>query len=254
MYPILFSVGPISFYSYGILVSIGFFVSVLLLIRLVERASLNLQFLADHFFSLLVFSIVGARFFYIVLFWEEYSFDLWRMFYFWEGGFLVWGGIIFFLILFSYYCRKSKENFPGWLTVLLPPAILWALFESIGSFLDGKNFGVQTSLPWGVQFDNPAMPFAGVSVHPTQLYTAFFLILFYLWLKFKWREGKKTISPSFGYVGVFIYALFQFIIDFLHGDFVPYFFGLRVTQILALLVAIFFLILYLLDRSSKRQV
>lgn len=254
MYPILFSIGPISFYSYGIFVSIGFFIAVLILIRLVEKASLNLQFLADHFFSLLIFSVIGARFIHIISFWGNYSFDPWRMLYFWEGGFMIWGGAIFFLILFSYYCRKSQENFSVWLSAILPSAVLWGFFESVGAFFDGKDFGVQTALPWGVQFDNPSVPFAGVQVHPTQLYAAIFLIFFYLSLKLRWKKGKSAIPAGFGYIGVAIYAIFVFVLDFLHGEFVPYFFGLRVTQLFSLFVAIVFLILYFLNRSEKHQV
>ena len=253
MYPILFSIGPVSFHSYGVIVSIGFFVAALFLIRLTEKASLNLQFVADHFFPFLILSFIGARISYVLLYWEEFSFDLWRILYIWEGGFLLWGGIISFLLVFYYYSKRNKEDFSLWLSVFITPSILWSFFESIGAFLDGRDFGTQTTLPWGVQFDNPAVPFAGVSVHPTQLYCAFFFILFFLWLKMKWRN-KSNVLKMFGYAGIFIYSVFMFLIDFFHGDFIPYFFGLRATQVISLLVAIFFLIHYLLKRSSVKTI
>jgi phosphatidylglycerol:prolipoprotein diacylglycerol transferase len=250
MYPVLFSIGPVSFYSYGILVSIGFFVSVIVLVRIVEKSLLNLQFLADHFFAFLFVPILGARLFYVVLFWEDFSYDFLSVFYIWQGGFSLWGGIVTFLILFSFYAKKAQEDFLQWLNVFLPPAILWAFFESVAAFLDGKDFGTQTTLPWGVQFDNPMMPFAGVSVHPAQLYAAAFFLLFFLLLRVRWSD-VKNIPRGFGYFGVIVYALFQFLLDFFHGDFVPYFFGIRATQVIALSVVIFFSVLYFRERSKR---
>lgn len=251
MHPVLFSIGPISFYSYGILVSVGFFISVILLIRLIEKASLNLQFIADYFFALIIISLIGARLFYIFFYWSEFAYDIWKIFYFWEGGYSVWGGIIAFLSFLYYYSRKNQEDYVLWLSVFVPAGFLWAFFDSVAAFLDGKDFGVQTSLPWGIQFDNPAMPFAGVLIHPTQLYSALFFVIVFFWMRSIWKK-KKDFPRLMGYWGISLYASFMFLIDFLHGDFVPYFFGLKATQAPAILIAILFLVFYLLERRRSK--
>lgn len=248
MYPILFSLGPISFYSYGFVVAVGFFVAILMLTRLIERASLNLQFIADHFFALLIFSLIGARLLYVVLYWDEFSFDIVRIFYLWEGGFIAIGGIIAFLMLFAYFARQNQEDFSRWLDVMVGPAMIWALFEHIASFLSGKSFGLQTHLPWGIQFDNPEMPYAGIPVHPTQIYAALIALIIFVWVRTAW---SRTIRPSgIGYVAFSSYLLGVLIIEFLRGDFVPIYFGLRATQILELLLAVLFLTIYFRSRKA----
>jgi phosphatidylglycerol:prolipoprotein diacylglycerol transferase len=252
MYPILLSFGPVTIHTYAVVLALGFFVAVYYLVKLIERASLNLQFLTDHFFSLVIFSLIGARLLYVLFYYPEFSIDFVSMLYIWDGGLIGWGGILAFMSLYYIFCLRNQENFSRWLDVLIIPALVWGIFESVAAFLSGESFGIQTSLPWGIQFDNPSMPFAGIPVHPVQIYSMIFLMFFVLWLYSQW--SNKTRLPYLGYLSVSLYAFYDFFIEFLRGDYMPTVIGLRMTQIIALGVAIFFFLMYIKKRKEKRLI
>ena len=74
-----------------------------------------------------------------------------------------------------------------------PAAALAFGLIQIGEFLSGTgDFGLPTSLPWGVTFPEAFSP-VGARIHPLQLYTAGFWLLLALSL---WRLSRKQHAPG----------------------------------------------------------
>ncbi|MDP3975966.1 MAG: prolipoprotein diacylglyceryl transferase, partial [bacterium] len=183
MYPILFQFeipftdfGVISVFFHGILTALGFVIAVLWFLRHAQNQHLHLEFFLDHFFALLFWGVVGARLGYVYLFFVRYQHDPMTMLYLWDGGFLLWSGIIFFLLALLYFTARQKEKIGQWMDVLVPASILAMLFESIGAFLGGNNYGKPTELPWGISFENAEVPYT-IPIHPVQLYLFFSLLI-----------------------------------------------------------------------------
>ncbi|HEC20929.1 MAG TPA: hypothetical protein ENI70_00240, partial [Candidatus Peregrinibacteria bacterium] len=215
MYPVLFSIGSISFYSYGIFVSLGFLLAVFLLIRLVHEKNLDLSFISDHFFSLLIFPLLLGRLLYVLIFWSAYGGNLLRILYVWEGGFVLWGGVAGFLLALLFHIRRSKENFNKWIDVVMIALSGGLFLESLGAFFAGKGYGKPTDLFWGMIFENTEIPYA-IPIHPVQLYMAIFLFGLFVFLMSLMRRKEK--DGVIGLLGLFLYALFSFLTEFWRGD------------------------------------
>ena len=89
----------------------------------------------------------------------------------------------------------------------------------IGCFCGGCCFGLPTTLPWGVKFPlfgSQVHPYAGVFVHPTQIYEsvldlANFVVLFCLWRK------RKFPGQVFAFY-LINYGLIRFLLEYLRND------------------------------------
>jgi prolipoprotein diacylglyceryltransferase len=104
------------------------------------------------------------------------------------------------------------------------PLALGMCIGRVGCFLTGlpdHTYGIQTSLPWGVNFGD------GVPRHPTQLYEIVFLLALAaaLWLRMRrpWVDGAIFRMFMLGYLG------FRFAVEFIKPRFTGYL-GLSAIQ------------------------
>lgn len=228
--------GPLSIFTHGILSAIGFLVGIWWFMKRAQKNHLHLEFLADHFFSLLAWSIIGARLGYIFVFATRYTENPLHVLYVWDGGFLAWAGILAFLVALFYHCQKQKERIGQWLDVIVPAGVIASAFDSLGAFFGGDAYGIATELPWGIMYENPRVPFT-IPIHPVQLYHLGFLILLMIFFRILHR---RHLRESFiGLLGLMLFALGTFFTEYFRGDEMLLYFGHRFTQILQLGIAIF---------------
>lgn len=237
MYPILLQMGPITIYSLWVLLAIGFFSALLIINKLVKKNRLKLQFLADHSLVIFLGGLVLARVVQVIrnydLFFYEISLNSFlQIFYIWDKELSVWGGILGIILTLLYFCHKMHEDKWKWLDVISVSLLGALAFGNIGAFLDGRNFGRETDLPWGVIIENSLY---AVPIHPVQLYAAIYcgLLAGILYKLFNHKIGKKAGNISIIALGS--YSFFHFLEGFLRGDESYMFLGLREAQIYALL-------------------
>ena len=135
--------------------------------------------------------LVGAKLYHVLeapkelfadprLFISQYGFA-------WFGGFL--GGVIAFVILSRYYRVPLLEVFDA----ASPAAALGYGLGRIGCLLSGDgDYGIATSLPWGMSFPNGTVP-TTEHVHPTPIYELIVAIVIFWWL---WRIGERQVRAS----------------------------------------------------------
>jgi phosphatidylglycerol---prolipoprotein diacylglyceryl transferase len=238
LYSVLFQIGSISIFSYGLITAIGFLIGVYYFVKLAIKHKAHLEFISDHFFILIISALIGARLAYAYAFWEIYSGNILTVFYFWEASYLLWGGVIGFLVVFGSYCWKQKEDIDSWLDILIPAFTVSLIFESVAKFLDGSAYGKPTEFPLGVTFETTTVPYT-IPIHPTQLYLAGILIILllfiYPWLKKKY-PGREGVV---GWGGLTMLSISSFVIEFFRGDEMEMILGLRWTQVLEFLVIAF---------------
>ncbi|NTV74966.1 MAG: prolipoprotein diacylglyceryl transferase [Holophaga sp.] len=177
MHPILFKIGSFPVGTYGLILTVGFFLALALAQRLGRGDGIPSEGLADLAVSLLLGGIIGAKLLMIIvdLFSGVPPAQIFDLGYLRAGG-AIHGGVIGGLAVFFWRMRKLKLPLAGTLDALTPAVALGQAIGRLGCFAAGCCYGTECHLPWAVTFTNPdAQWLSGtplhMPVHPVQLYT-----------------------------------------------------------------------------------
>ena len=66
MYPELLKIGSFTIYTYGVLVALGFFIGIQYVIKY-SKNLIDKQQMYDFLFYVIIFGIIGARLFYVLI-------------------------------------------------------------------------------------------------------------------------------------------------------------------------------------------
>lgn len=240
MHPIIFQNNSITIYTFWIFFGFAMIAGTYAIIKLAKLNNLKIQFLSDNAISLILVSILGARIISIAQNYQNYFYEISSQsilstLYIWDKGLNAWGGIIAFLIYFYFLCKKNEQNFLKWMDVLTPSFLIIMGISSLGAFFDGINYGRETSLPWGVNFESPTIKYR-VPIHPTQIYSFIYSIAISVSLIIQNQSIKIKNPGKLGFtaiLGVFLFSLFRFFEEFVRGDESWLIYGIRLPQILA---------------------
>jgi len=164
-----------------------------------------------------------------------------QVLYIWDKNLNVWGGFLAGLFYLYKICKREDQDFLKWLDVIIPSLIIGIAIVSLGAFFDGINYGKETSLPWGVNFENPSIKYT-VPIHPTQIYSFIYAtVIAVILILAGQRKDIEDENPSglISIVGIFLFSLMKFLEEFLRGDDTLMLFDIiRVSQILTFIVLI----------------
>ncbi len=211
-------------------------------------------FFLDLVAILILSGLLGARILYILVnlsYFREHPMESFKV---WEGGLVFYGGFLlaaFVGVIFTRYRSYAVDEVAD----CLSPAL--ALGQSIGRwgcFFAGCCYGKPTSLPWGVQFKDPAsLAPLGVQLHPVQIYESIgdLLIAALLWLMLKRR--KESHGDIF-WLYVLLYGILRFAMETLRGDDRgPVYGGLAPSQIIALAAILIAGSILLVQKTAKHD-
>ena len=214
MHPILLKCGPVSIYSYGAMLAMGFALAVFLASRRAVKFGLDKEKIIDLAVVVLVSGIIGARLFYIILNVSYYLKDPLEILALTKGGLVWYGGFIAALLASLWYTRKKGLNFWGCLDLLAPYLALGQAFGRIGCFLNGCCYG------------KPGQP--------VQLYASLSLFILFIILRV-WQDRRRFTGEIFlGYC--MLYPIKRFLIEFLRADNPRIYMGLTLAQVLSVLI------------------
>jgi phosphatidylglycerol---prolipoprotein diacylglyceryl transferase len=255
MYPELLQIGPVSISSLWFFIGIGFFAALIVINQLVKKTRLKLEFLAEHSLAIFFGGLVMSRIVFILknlgTFFPDFGFDRFiRLLYVWDKGLSVWGALAGIVLTLYWFCRKEEENYQKWLDVFSVSILSALTFGNIGTFLDGRNYGTETSLPWGVTIENSIY---AVPIHPVQIYAAIYcgILTLALMQLFNRKIGREEGNITL--IAVFSYGILRFLEEFLRGDESNILLGLREAQIYALLAAVFAAILFYVRKKKRKD-
>ncbi|MGB4098496.1 MAG: prolipoprotein diacylglyceryl transferase [bacterium] len=248
MCPELLRIGPISIYSYGTMIVLGFIAGLGLIRLRIKKYPLAFETVVDLSFGLLIWGFIGAKLFHWLIIPQDFLYDTKLLFsspiMFLKNlgnGFEFFGGIFSGVLFFVFFCRRRKVSMKTALDLISPSIPLAHMFGRFGCFMAGCCYGKPApDLPWAVVFTHPkTLAPQNVSLHPTQLYEAgLLLILTALLLIFEPRlrkiEGRMV---SFYILG---YTIIRFVVEYYREDdrgTIPDF-PLSGTQIIAICIAI----------------
>lgn len=212
----LFHIGPLVVHSYGFMLAMAFVVGMFVSYGYLRNKFLDAYVVFELVLAAAVGGILGARIFYVVGHWREFSSMWWEIFKFWNvQGLVFYGGLIFGILAATAVIRIRGLSIG---TVLdsggfaVPMALATA---RIGCFLNGCCYGKTSALPWAVTFPIQTQVDMGMPpnpVHPTQIYEllmdlGIFFILLALNKRFRYR-GEVMLSF------IMLYAVARFINEF----------------------------------------
>lgn len=222
MYPELFSLGPITVYSYGVLLAVSYLVGLWLAMRRARAWGLDANRVLDLGIYIIIAALIGAKLLLLVVDFDQFRRSPADLMSLARSGGVFYGGLILAVLVAFWYMHKHR--LPLWTTcdVFAPGIALGHVTGRLGCLAAGCCYGRPTSLPWGITFTNPLAAAnvgtpLGIPLHPTQIYEAGAELLILLVLLATERRGRPFPGRTFwGYM--FLYAVSRYIIENYRGD------------------------------------
>lgn len=238
---------------YGVIIGIGVLAGLLLAVRLAKVTGQDSDTYWDFSIYAIIFSVIGARIYYVVFAWDTYKNDLLSIFNTRNGGMAIYGGVIGgFLTLFIYTRLKKKNAFQMGDTAV-PGLILGQIIGRWGNFMNREAFGEYTDSFLAMRLPLEAVRTGDISpniashiaagtnyiqVHPTFLYESLWnlmiLVIMLVYNKRKKFHGEICLLYFGGY------GLGRFFIEGIRTDqlLIPGT-AIAVSQVLSLCMVVF---------------
>jgi phosphatidylglycerol:prolipoprotein diacylglycerol transferase len=210
MYPEIFGVIK----SYGLMLAISFALGLWLSIQRGKKHNLPSETIMDLVFGVLVSSIIGVRLMFVLTHLGDFH-PWYRMFFIWDGGLTLYGGIGLATFTVWYMTRKRGIPFLVIADIFSPGVILGIGLTRIGCFMAGCCFGSPTECGCSVSFPVGSPPFdhyGDVSVFPSQLFGSGggFLVFGLLLLLERFSNYRGATFGRF----LLLYGVSRFTVDF----------------------------------------
>jgi phosphatidylglycerol---prolipoprotein diacylglyceryl transferase len=222
MYPRLFELGPITVYTYGVLLAAAYLLGLKFAMVRAKRRGLDEARVLDLGIYIIISALVGAKLLLLVTDFHTFTSDPKELLTLARSGGVFYGGLILAVTVALWYIRKIR--LPLWTTcdVFAPGIALGHVVGRFGCLFAGCCFGKPTTKPWGITFTDPfaaanvGTPL-GVPLHPTQLYEAGAELIILIVLLWSERKGRPFAGRTF-WLYMLLYAVSRFIIEFFRGD------------------------------------
>ncbi|MCY4600598.1 MAG: prolipoprotein diacylglyceryl transferase [Acidobacteria bacterium] len=222
MFPLLFEVGPVSIYSYGLLLATAYLVGLWYASVRARKRGLDANRVTDLGIYIIISALVGAKLLLVVVEFDHLRRDpseIWNLL---RSAGVFYGGLLLAVAVAFWYMRRHR--LPVWTTcdAFAPGIALGQAVGRIGCLMAGCCYGTPTDLPWGVTFTNPlAAANVGtpldVSLHPTQLYESAAVLAILGILLLAERRGASFPGRTF-WSYLLLYPCARFAIEFFRGD------------------------------------
>jgi phosphatidylglycerol:prolipoprotein diacylglycerol transferase len=179
-----FTVFNLKFQTWGTCFALAALLGFFLLIYLGQKKGKSADVLYNIFFIGFFAGIIGARAFYFLV--HPETFSLVSFLYFWQGGYVLFGGAIFALLAIILYLVYKKLPLLDYFNLLVIPALSNLILIRIGSYLVWDNIGRVTTVPWAINF-------LGQMRHPIDLYFIFLDVLLLLPTIYLFKKQDKRL-------------------------------------------------------------
>ena len=240
--------GPVPIRGYALSILTGIVIALWFARRRWRKWGENVGQLENVALISVVFGIVGARVYWVVIEWRRYfgPTGVWyEMFYVWQGGLGIWGGIAGGFLSAWWLARRYRIDFPRIADCIAPAFLIAQGVGRLGNWWNQELYGTPTTLPWALQID-PAHRVPGyeqyATFHPTFLYEMAWNFAgagLLLWAERRFRLGRGKLFACY----IITYATGRFLVELLRIDPVSSYFGLRVNSWATLAAGLFGVVL-----------
>src|SRR5437660_135999 len=222
MYPRLLELGPVTVYTYGVLLAAAYLLGLRLAMARARHRGLDATRVLDLGIYIIISALVGAKLLLLITDFQTFRNDPRELITLARSGGVFYGGLILAVSVALWYIRRVA--LPLWTTcdVFAPGIALGHVVGRFGCLFAGCCYGKPTTKPWGITFTDPfAASYVGtplgVPLHPTQLYEAGAEFLILIVLLVTERRGRPFAGRTF-WLYMLLYSITRFIIEFYRGD------------------------------------
>ena len=250
--------GPLPIRGYALSILTGIIIAILIARRRWKKADGRVEQFEKLALISVVIGIIGARLYWVIIEWPRYFGEggtWYYIFYVWQGGLGIWGGIALGFLSAWFLCRRYNISFLKIADCVAPAFLIAQGIGRLGNWWNQELYGLPTTVPWALEID-PIHRVPGfeqyATFHPTFLYEMLWnfagaAVLF--WLGKKFLVGRGVVFATY----VIIYAIGRFGIELLRIDPVEVIGGMRVnnwTTLLGAAIGVIFLV-WVLIRGKK---
>jgi phosphatidylglycerol:prolipoprotein diacylglycerol transferase len=241
VYPELFSIGPITLYSYGVLLAASYLLGLWLAMRRAKAWGLDANRVLDLGIYIIIAALIGAKLLLLIVDFDQFRQSPSELMSLARSGGVFYGGLILAVLVAFWYIHKHRMPFWTTCDVFAPGIALGHVTGRLGCFAAGCCYGRPTDVPWAVIFTNPQAASnvgtpLGIPLHPTQLYEAGAELLILVLLLATEKRGRYFSGRTF-WSYMFLYAVSRYIIEIYRGDPRGEIFGMSTSQLISLVLA-----------------
>ena len=208
--PRSFSVFGFEIAFYGLIIGIGVLAGILMAAHQAKVTGQDPDTYWDFAIYAVIFSVIGARIYYVVFAWDYYKDNLLSVFNIRGGGMAIYGGVIAAFITLFVYCRIKKKNPFLMGDTAMAGLLLGQVIGRWGNFMNREVFGEYYNGLFSMQLPIAAVRARDISeniaahipeganyinVHPTFLYESVWNLAV-MFLMLAYRKHKKFDGSS----------------------------------------------------------
>lgn len=205
---------------YGIIIGIGMLAGIFVAQADAKRRGQDPEIYLDFALYAIIFSIIGARLYYVIFSWNDYKDNLLQILNLRAGGLAIYGGVIGAVITLIVFTKARKLSFLSMADSGCLGLVTGQIIGRWGNFFNCEAFGGYTESLFAMRIKksivNPSMISQDllnhlivengveyIQVHPTFLYESLWnlgLLIFMFWYRKKKRfDGEMMAVYFMGY-------------------------------------------------------
>lgn len=248
--PVFFHILSYPIRYYGIIMSLAILTGIFLseyIVKLKHNAK-TLEIFQDSIPPTIIFSIIGARLFYVLGLYNYYVQNPSEIFMINHGGISIWGAIIFGIISILIYSKIKKVSFLKYVDFYALVIPLCQAIGRFGNYFNQEAYGKPTDgiIKLFIDESHRNSEFFNIQYyHPTFLYEAILDFIIFILLFGIYRKNKILKSGTIFYLYLIFYSSVRFFIETIRIDSILNLGSLKIAQVICILcfgVSVFFLI------------
>lgn len=259
MHQYLFFVGDFPIRAYGLILSLSIILATGVAYFLAKQDGRWHNHIVDIGIYSGIAGIVGARLWDVFFFdWAYYSHHLSEIFYVWQGGMAIQGGIVFGVGAGIIYAKRHKIDILALADIVAPAIILGQAIGRCANLLNGDAFGAPTGGNFGIIYPETTLAYHTYGAQllwPAEVWEGQIdFVIFALLLIFRAFPHAKGQAFS---LYIMLYSLARFGLEFLRGDYAtPVFLSFtsaQTTSLVAFILALIFFIYCQITYSGQKK-
>lgn len=239
MYPILFKIGSLTFYTHGVLAVFGIVLGSAIINALAKQRNLDRTLLFDNVIWSVLVGIIGARLAYFLLYRNQFD-SLVEIFYLQNGGMVSFGGFVPGVIALYLLLKAQKQPLARWFDIISIGFAAGLFWGRIGNLMAGEYAGKISTGRFTID-----------GLIPINLYEGIIVALIGLLLYWVYSKNKNMVAGTVAWLFVLLYNLGRFVIDFWREERIAAF-GLNLSQITCVILILVAVVA--LTRLNKNKV